>query len=151
MWKLLLLAGAAAVYYGKQKLDQLFDGLSFEPVGVQFSKNSVGLVSTRFTLNLKIFNKSNVPVPIQSVSGIAYFNKAQLANFNIQKAATIPANNNITLPVDITASNANAIDLLKSIFTNKGTPAINLKGGVFTALGTAPIDITFDKISFKPA
>lgn len=147
VWLIGLAALAFAGYHGKQKLDQLLEGLSYEPDGVNFTKNSLGLISTRFTFKMRIFNKSNVAVPIKSVSGVALTNNSQLANFNVQKAITIPANSSIVMPIDITASNLSAIALLKSIFTGKAIPKMQLKGGIYTLIGTAPLDITFDKIN----
>ncbi len=146
MWKLALLALGAAAYFGKQKLDQLFQGLSFEPAGLKFSQNSLGLVSTRFGVDLKIFNKSNVPVPIQSIAGKLIANNAELSAFNVQKPFTIPGNNSTTVNFEVTANNLEALKFLLGIVLKGTIPQIQMKGGVFTLLGTAPIDVVYQKI-----
>lgn len=147
MWKLLLFGIAAAAYFGKQKLDQLFEGLSFEPSSLpEFKKNELGLVSTRFTMGLKIYNKSDVPVPIESVSGKVFSPAGQLSTFNIQQPFTIPGNGSRNVPLELTASNIEIFKSLIQLLLTGSTPKLTIKGGAFTVLGTAPIDITYDRI-----
>lgn len=146
MWKFIIPAAALAIYYGKQKKDQLLEGLSFEPVDIKFDRNSAGLVSTRFNIYLKAFNKSDVPVPVRSISGKVFMNGSELGTYQVQKSFTIPANGNVTMEVTVTAGNLALFIAIFSFIKTGNTPRIIVQGGVFTLLGTAPFELEFKSI-----
>lgn len=138
-------------FFAKNKGEQLLNGLSFEPVDIEFNKNSLGLLSTRFTVKIKIINKSNVAIPISSVSGqindtTNKNNPVLLSNFNIQNSFTVPANGSIVLPLEITASNLETLLLIYSIIKTGKTPVIAVSGGAFAGPVKAPINLVYQSI-----
>lgn len=132
-------------------MQQLFDGLSFEPDGLNFSKNSLGLIATRFTIQLKIFNKSSVPVPVASITGKAFNvtdpkNPVLLSNFNVSSSFNIPANNSIIIPLEVTAYNIDTFITLFNIIKTGATPKILIQGAAYNGPAKASFELFYNKI-----
>lgn len=146
MWKLALLAVGLAALYTKQKAQELFQGLTFEPKDVHFSKNTLGLLSTRFILDLSVYNKSDITVPITSVAGTVAFNSTLLASFNVTRSVSIKAKSTIIMPIEVTADNQGMLSWVKSIVTGKALPPLTMKGIVKTPFAPVPFEEVYDKI-----
>lgn len=151
MLKVIIPLAALALLYTKNKVEQLLEGLSFEPAGIKFSKNGLGLVATRFIIELKIFNKSNLPVPVGSISGKAFNytdtkNPVLISNFNVQQNFTIPGNNFVVIPLEVTAYNLDTFAALFQIFKTGKTPKILVQGAAYNGPAKAPFELYYSQV-----
>lgn len=146
-----LAAGGYLLLQGKNAASKLIEGLSFDPVNFSLSSGGVNLLNTRYTITLRIFNKSGLSVPVNNVSGgvysIAVGQPVLLANFAIQKRFDVPANGSIDVPLEMTASNLETLKLIWNIIITGSTPKIQVSGKAYGPFGSfAPIDVFFNDI-----